>query len=265
LENRKAYEDLGVDADKVALEVMAHSKSGSGVKDLCSKKDWSQAIDRMEVVIQKYNDDHPDNKIEFNKDKFMDSTIRNEDGSYKLDEKTMGEVASSTLALRMGDANRDTEGIPITQSGEMVHMDTSECPIDADNPVEEVKNAKVYREDENGERTEITDPVSKKCQIGEANIPYSDISYNEETGKITNTIEVAEGSNCPKSTQAAIRDRIAEMGSAKYGAQFDCVIEIDKCNPEHRETIENSYEKFKEDMKKDYPNVSIKVGFKEDM
>jgi len=74
----------------------------------------------------------------------------------------MGEVASSTLALRMGDANRDTEGIPITQSGEMVHMDTSECPIDADNPVEEVKNAKVYREDENGERTEITDPVSKK-------------------------------------------------------------------------------------------------------
>lgn len=245
LANREHYKKLGYtdeQVDTIAAECMAHSKSNSGVDNLNSKNTWSACFDRIEASVQAYNKDHPDSHIKF------DRTI------FEQDEQKLGQLATSTLALRIGDVSRDSGPDATSQSGDVVHVDRETVNNEAKSLEDEITNAKVTCGGK-----EVTNPISKQVHIGEQNI-VENRTYTAEDGRLHHQITVNDSNSAPHSTIFSIRDHLGELKTAA-GAKFTVDINFNnECSPHAK----HEYEKLRHAVKKDYPNVDIQIYYSTD-
>ena len=245
LANREHYKKLGYtdeQVDTIAAECMAHSKSNSGVDNLNSKNTWSACFDRIEASVQAYNKDHPDSHIKF------DRTI------FEQDEQKLGQLATSTLALRIGDVSRDSGPDATSQSGDVVHVDRETVNNEAKSLEDEITNAKVTCGGK-----EVTNPISKQVHIGEQNI-VENRTYIAEDGRLHHQITVNDSNSAPHSTIFSIRDHLGELKTAA-GAKFTVDINFNnECSPHAK----HEYEKLRHAVKKDYPNVDIQIYYSKD-
>lgn len=238
LENREQYKELGYtdeQVDMMAAECMAHSKSSSGVHDLNSKSDWKECFDCIDAAVKKYNEDHPDANVDFHRE------------SFENDDKKMGQLATSTLALRLGDVSRDSGPDAKSQSGEEVRVDRKTLNDGAGTPAGEVENADIKRGD-----TDIPSEKSRKIHAGEQNITDNE-TYCSEDGKLCHKITVNDGTSAPECTIDAITDHVKELASGQ-GGKFQIEVEFDK--PCSNETRQN-YEYFQNRVAATYKNVEI--------
>ena len=236
LADREKYKELGYTDDQVdmmAAECMAHSKSSSGVHDLNSRKDWGECFDCMDAVVEQYNKDHPDTKISFDRTQFEN------------DDEKFGQLATSTLALRVGDVSRDSGPDAISQSGDEVHVDRSTLKDEAGTAKGEVQDADIKRGEE-----DMTNEKSRKIHAGEQNITENHTVCKED-GTVCHEITVSDGDSAPKCTTEAIEDHVKELASAK-GGEFEVEVKFDKL-PEDKQ----SYEAFRTEMEGQYDNVQI--------
>ena len=246
LADRDKYKELGYSdsqIDMMAAECMAHSKSSSGVANLNSKADWSDCFDRIDAAIEQYNKDHPDEPdLKFDRKQFESN-----------DEK-MGQLATSTLALRVGDVSRDSGPEAISQSGEKVYVDRDTINDAGGTKDKEVENAEITRGEN---REEITDKISRPIHVGEQNVVENHTICNED-GSVVHEIKVNDAESAPKCTQKAISDHIGEFASAS-GGKF--VMDIDFNTPtsdKHKDDpVRKSYDAFRDDMQAKYKNIEI--------
>lgn len=242
LADREKYKELGYSdsqIDIMAAECMAHSKSSSGVANLNSKSDWSDCFDRIDATVAKYNEDHLDSPITFDRTQFESN-----------DEK-LGQLATSTLALRVGDVSRDSGPEAISQSGEKVYVDRDTLSDNGGSVKEELSGADITR----GENHETIDSTkSRQVHTGEQNITENHTTC-DANGNVNHEITVNDGNSAPKCTQDAISDHLGEFASAK-GGYFNIEVKFDSpCSPENKASYEDFRKQIEGDSK--YDNISI--------
>jgi hypothetical protein len=223
----------------MAAECMAHSKSNSGIKNLNSKSNWSDCFDRIDAVVKKYNEDHPESPIVF------------ERKQLELNDEKLGQLATSTLALRVGDVSRDSGPMARSQSGEVIYIDRESINDNGGTIREELKTADITRGDK---RKEVISEKSRQVHAGEQNIVENHTACSED-GTIKHMITIIDGDSAPKCTQEALRDHIGEFASATCG-KFKVEVNFNKlCTENGRE----SYEDFRVEIESDgkYDNIYI--------
>lgn len=246
LKNRDAYIDAGYSndqIDKMAVECMAHSKSSSGVKDLNSRADWSDCFDRIDATVDEYNKDHPDDTISYDRSALEQSNQK------------MGELASETLALRIGDVSRDSFAGAEAQSGEGISIDRSTINDRAGTIAGEIQNASIKFENSGDE---ITSDKSRRVHVGEQNIVENHTTFTD--GRVSHDITVNDGISAPKCTQVAIGDHLGEFASAK-DEKFVVNVKFDKPCDEY---AKESYEQFRDEAANKYDNIEIKYPWDEE-
>ena len=262
LEMADTIKKYGVDPETVALVVLTHSKSCSGLSDLRNEADWSHCVDELRRHVEIYNDQHPNNPIDFDISKFTDGSthparrsipalkkqekIWNNTHSadepfvprkeaYNFDKKKLGEMVSMAAALRLGDANRDAPEIPITQSGRNISLDWKSYKSAPDGlaTLEDRANAEGFasRAFLVGKNGNIIKPgtdgfdmkgMSRKTYYGEGNISSMKTSIDHKEGKMSGEYTIKDPKLFPCSTQAAIAERVGEM--ATMG--IPCVVKV---------------------------------------
>ncbi len=243
LRARESYKAIGftdAQVDEIAVLVYAHSKSNSGVTDLNNSKSWSDCFDRIEALKNKFNADHPNNKVLFTRTRFDDA-------------RKLGSLATEALSLRVGDVSRNSGPDALAQSGEIIHVEKSSINSSGNSVKEEISGAIIMRGN-----VPITHEKSRTIHVGEQNIVDNHTEF--KNGVLTHTITVNDGSYAPHCTTAAIVDHIGELASAKNG---DFVVEISFNSPcdkiaqyeEFRNGIKNAVD---DDGKEIYGNVKIK-------
>ncbi|MBU5227047.1 hypothetical protein KQI36_10390 [Clostridium senegalense] len=244
LGNREQYNNMGFSneqVDIIAAECMAHSKSNSGVKDLNSKEDWGKCFDKIDATVQAYNEEYPGQEISFNR------------SAFEQNYEKLGQLATSALALRIGDVSRDSHPNDEAQSGEKVHVDRSTINDNVNSRENEVANADVKIADDN-----IESQKSREVHVGEQNITENHTSL-DDNGKVTHKITINDMNSGKLCTQAAIQEHIGEMGSdgtkgTNVDARFDVNIKFDgECS----ESTIDSYDTFRDKMSTIYENVQI--------
>lgn len=252
LKNRDKYKDAGFSdkqVDEMAMLTYSHSKSNSGVRNLNDSKCWKDGFDRMDALVGKYNEDHPDKPISFNRERF------------EGDADSMGSLATESLALRVGDVSRDSGPDAPSQSGERVHVDKNTVDSKATNFNDEIKNAVVTRGDEL-----ITNEKAKQVHVGEQNITGNTTEFND--GKLNHNITVADGNYAPNCTAEAIKDHLGEFASAQNG-DFAVNVNFDSpCSPEMQTKYDEwrdrvTVEKDEKTGEQAFPNVSISFPWDE--
>lgn len=243
LRARESYKAIGfTDAqiDEIAVLVYAHSKSNSGVTDLNNSKSWSDCFDRIEALKNKFNADHPSNKVSFTRSRFENA-------------RKLGSLATEALSLRVGDVSRNSGPDALAQSGEIIHVEKSSVNSSGNSVKEEISGAIIMRGN-----VPITHEKSRTIHVGEQNIVDNHTEF--KNGILTHTITVNDGSYAPHCTTAAIVDHIGELASAKNG---NFVIEISFNSPcdkiaqyeEFRSGIKNAID---DDGRAIYGNIKIK-------
>lgn len=244
LRSRDSYKALGftdAQVDEIAVLVYAHSKSNSGVTDLNISKSWSDCFDRIEALKNKFNADHPNNKISFTRSRF----------EGKSNVSKLGALATEALALRVGDVSRSSGPNALSQSGEIIHIEKSTINSLGNSDTEEIEGAVIMRGN-----VPITDETSRRIHVGEQNIVDNQTEFINEV--LTHTITVNDGSYAPYCTARAIEDHIGEFASATNGY---FVIELNFNSPcDKREQYEEFRTAIKNAIKKDgsKPNVELK-------
>lgn len=242
LENREQYKDIGYtdeQVDKMAAECMAHSKSSSGVKDLGSREQWSDCFDRIDAAVDAYNADHPDYKISFDRDLFEN------------DDEKLGELASETLALRVGDVSRDSFAGAEAQAGENVYVDRETINNHGGSVEKELENANITI----GENSDTVDNLkSRQVHTGEQNI-VENHTYANLDGQIVHEVTIDDGATAPMCTQEALKDHIGELATAKDG---DFEMDV-KFNSPCDEFAQQKYNSFRDQIEADdkYSNIQI--------
>lgn len=242
LRARESYKAIGftdAQVDEIAVLVYAHSKSNSGVTDLNNSKSWSDCFDRIEALKNKFNADHPNNKVSFTRSRFENA-------------RKLGSLATEALSLRVGDVSRNSGPDALAQSGEIIHVEKSSVNSSGNSVKEEISDAIIMRGN-----VPITHEKSRTIHVGEQNIVDNHTEF--KNGVLTHTITVNDGSYAPHCTTAAIVDHIGELASAKNG---DFVIEISFNSPcdkiaqyeEFRNGIKNAMD---DDGREIYGNVKI--------
>ena len=222
LEKREELKKAGLDPDKIALDVLAHSKNMSGVRHLTSEKEWGNALRRIEDRCKEYNAGKPKNeRIHFDVSAWSDGS-KDSDGDYIItNKKQLGITAATAAALRLGDANRDSSNEPSTQGGARVEIDWNSYDSSATSAKEERERAKAVFTDNNGRkynmgdgkvaRTGKAETFSKGVHIGENNI--STIKTTLNNGKVTEEFTIKDATKFPYLTGEAICERIGELNT----------------------------------------------------
>lgn len=247
LRARESYKAIGftdAQVDEIAVLVYAHSKSNSGVTDLNNSKSWSDCFDRIEALKNKFNADHPNNKVSFTRSRFEGAS----------NARKLGSLATEALALRVGDVSRNSGPDALAQSGEIVHVEKSTVNSSGNSWKDEIEGAVIMRAN-----VPVTHDLSRRIHIGEQNIVDNHTEF--KNGALTHTITINDGSYAPHCTAEAIVDHIGELASAKNG---HFVVEL-KFNSSCDKM--EQYEDFRTEMKnarnkdgsKKYGNVEIKL------
>jgi len=269
LENRKEFEDMGVDTDAVALNCMLHSKSCSGVKDLTNPEHMTLCMDRMDNAVKEYNDKHLDNQIEFDKSRWIKGDSKNPDGIYDFKEDEMANLRATSAALRLGDANRDAPEFPTTQGGERIHVDLDSYKRNAKTWQEEVETANIYLENDKGEKTYLSEHgvddkrMGRMFAAGEGNITSMNCVYNSETNSIQEHFLVVDGTSFPKCTQKCIMERFEELDTIKNINREAHITFLGQYTKEEKQEIIASYSSCYETWSFE-TGIDVIFDFKED-
>lgn len=210
LEDRAAFEKVGIDADDAAVLVIGHSKSSSGLKNLRDMKQWSACFDKIDEAVNEWNEKNPDNKITFNRSKYCD-------GAGNPDPSKLGSIAAGVAALRLGDANRDKPDKMIAQCGDEYKLDWSSYDPEAKSAMEEALSASASIVSSEGKERKLgegdIDPegYSRKAVYGESNI--NSMNAELDDGVLYETFEVNDGNLFPYCTIDAIKERVGELAT----------------------------------------------------
>lgn len=258
LRARNYYKELGFNdaqIDEMAVLVYVHSKSNSGVADLNNSTSWKECFDRIDAIKNKFNDDHPNRKISFDRSHFEGKS-----NAHKL-----GSLASLALALRVGDVSRDSGPGALSQSGEVMTVKKKERNVveSPKNWSEETQNFEVKRDNTILEIEPLprgtSDPQiietynekvrkiekSKQVHIGEQNIVDNHTACID--GMLTHTVTVNQGNHAPYCTAEALSDHFGELCSA-YNLKAVMRVEFnDVCSPE----TQHKYNVIRKKMYKD--------------
>ncbi len=243
LVNRDRLKEAGYtdgQVDRIAALCFSHSKSNSGINDLCSIADWKDCFDRIDSLVTAWNNDHPDQPVSF------DRTV------FENDAVLMGSVASEALALRVGDVSRDSEPEAEAQSGEKVYVDRDTIDDKGGSISEEVEDADITIGENNDE---VESEKSRQVHVGEQNIKNNRTFVNEEGG-VTHEITVADGCSGPRCTQEAVNDHLGEFASA-MNEEFDVSIVFEKFEADDTEYFRSSWEDYRLEAAQNYPTVTL--------
>ena len=196
LVNRDKLERMTINVDMACLLCFAHSKSTSGVRDVCSKSDWLKGFDKLDRVIEAYNNEHED-KIFFNRRSFE----RNND--------LMSELAAGTLAIRLGDVSRDSGKHAKAQNGGDIVVYRSTVNSFAKTSPEEADKALVY----NYGLGPVKSLFSRQVHVGEQNNVLNH-TVMDESGQIFHEMTIDDGNYAPHSTFQNVVEHAGELASA---------------------------------------------------
>ncbi|MBR1581345.1 MAG: HD domain-containing protein [Selenomonadaceae bacterium] len=219
LENRSLMEELDVDADRVALDCMLHSKSCSGVRDLTSVADWNECFTRIDQAVNAYNEKYPEAVIYFDTSDWTDNPdVLVEGATYSFNRAAMAQTASIAAALRIGDANREAAQYPYTQGGERIEVDFDSYARDADTWQDEVKNADVSLINERGDVLSLkgsSNGYDKLYSAGEGNLSMACV-YDNRKRAFEEVFMVHHAMSFPRATQECIEERLGELDTMKH-------------------------------------------------
>lgn len=252
LQNREQYKEAGFSDEQVndiAMLTFSHSKSNSGIRDLNSSSDWETGVNRLEAFVDRYNADHLDNQITFDKEQFSDK-------------EKLGVLATESISLRAGDVSRNSGPDAPAQSGEIVHVEK--------NPDYDISQAKTWEEETAGYNVTVgtrvldcndkNDRKSIQVHTGEQNIIDNHTEF--DSNKVVHTITVNDGAHAPRCTQEAIKDHLGEFASAKNG---DFVVRVEFGAPVNDAIIEK-YNQFRTNIEQaryietgdpKFPNITV--------
>ncbi|MBE8950364.1 MAG: hypothetical protein SR3Q1_07170 [Quinella sp. 3Q1] len=223
LENRAEIAALGFNVDAVALDCMGHSKSCSGVRDLTSHEQWTDCFNRIDEAVALYNQKFPAAQIFFDKSTWTNGdTYKNKKGVevYKFNRETLARSAAVIAALRLGDANREADQFPYTQTGETIEVDFDSYVTPAKDWHAEITKAKIFIVDENGARTSLltqgvdANGFGRMYMAGEDNLSMS-CEFNPKTQNVREAFKILHGKSFPLSTQNCIEERLGELDTMK--------------------------------------------------
>ena len=276
LANSSQIADLGVDPNKVALLAFAHSKSNSGVGTVNSAKDWSLCIDKINSAVQYHNEHNPNSPIRFSNTggtNFIDSLVKSGilvDNStkktvsttkkgkvyhneYNINPEKLGELASGTYAIRLGDANTNNNNIGTNQAGEKIDMSTLQrngktsfdTSMGFGEVIDLVDSEAAGSTIMIGNDKVTLDKYGAGFVLGEANVDFSSGLSNERS--LVETFTVNDPTEYPACTVFNIDERLGEVATAEKG-KFKTKIEIqlpkNKVPQSSRQQIENYYKAF---------------------
>lgn len=196
LANRDELERMGVNVDMACLLCFAHSKSNSGVRDICSGSDWGKGFDKLDRVVDVYNNEHAD-KIFFNRRSFE----RNAD--------LMSELVTGTLAIRLGDVSRDSGKHAKAQNGGEIVVYRSTVNSFAKTSPEEADKALVY----NYGLGPVKSLYSRQIHVGEQNNALNHTVMDED-GQVFHEMTIDDGNYAPHSTFQNVVEHAGELASA---------------------------------------------------
>lgn len=205
LVNRDELEKMGINVDMACLLCFAHSKSASGVRDISSRADWESGFDKLDRVINVFNNEH-ENKIFFNRRSFE----RNDD--------LMAELVSGTMAIRLGDVSRDSGKHAKAQNGGEIIVYRSTVNSFAKSAAEEADKALVY----NYGLGPVKGVFSRQIHVGEQNNVLNH-TVMDESGQVYHEMTIDDGNYAPHSTFQNIIEHAGELAS---GPDADIRIKI---------------------------------------
>lgn len=227
LRDREFIQKQGVDADKVALGCLAHSKSNSGISNLADESQWNDAIHRLQAAVKDFNRTHPNEQISFS-----DSFLRKEDGTFEAE--SLAEMRSESLCLRIGDANGHDSHSHTSQNGKEISFNLdawkevqNNLPADLERKIidgdcsqfkTEVKNARVEIDGKVLDNSNDKSGFSRMFAVGEGN--FKDVDLKNVDGTPTQRFVLENGDAYPLSTQYCILERLKEYNTAKIEPQF---------------------------------------------
>lgn len=263
LRDREVLESKGLDADRVALGCMLHSKSTSGVENLADDAQWETAIGRIDNEVARFNRDHPDEQI-----RFSSASLRGEDD--RLDDSALAGMRSECLCLRIGDANGHDSASRVSQNGKPIsfrlddwddvqrRMKSDLGESSADSKMldyrDEAKYAVVSIDGELLDDAGDPSAMGRMYAVGEGN--FRSVSLMLRDGVPTEHFVLEKAEAYPLSTQNCIMERIREINTAKVQPNA----EIERLSG----MSDVDYEKYVQDqrnsMQKVNMDVSIDIG-----
>lgn len=214
LENRDEIEAMGVNPDQAALLIFAHTKSKSGINDLGNPDDWTEGLDRVEKAVNEYNERNPDHPIKFDRDNVFGGEPTTEN---------IKQMAASTAALRLGDANREAN-IPLRAQGGGEYKIEQMPPRGTKSAGEEIAGSKITIKTEDGVVHELSADddlisqvpgweYSKQVVLGERNMSRADTKYDKDSDSLVEHITLGSGHDVPWSTSEALLERCGELAT----------------------------------------------------
>ena len=196
LADRKIMEATGADIDTACMLCFAHSKSTSGIRDLSRKSDWINGFDKLDRVIKIYNSEHED-KIYFKRELFENN------------ESKLSALATSVLAIRLGDVSRDSGRHARAQNGGEIVVYRSTVNSLANDAPGEAMNARVY----NYRTGFVKGLFSRQVHVGEQNNVLNH-TLLDENGKVYHEMTIEDGNYAPYCTFQNIIEHCGEIESA---------------------------------------------------
>ena len=246
LQNRELIESDGCNADQVAALTLLHSKSCSGVRNLADNEQIENAMNKLQMAVDEYNESHPEQAINFNAEK-----INNEKFKY------------NAAALRLGDAYGHDSSTTKTQSGDYydINFEPTKELISTEWDVnlwkEEIKDSKLtfYEKGIPIGINEINDAhgYTRMYQFGEGNIKSMNSKIGENN-EFQSVINVKSGMAKPLCTQECILERLKELKTTEDLFKHSTIIDIDDdCDDDHLKI----YQSFAQENEAEYGKIII--------
>lgn len=213
LENADAIRELGVDPNKVAMVVYAHTKSMSGIEDLSSPEQWKIGLANLQKAVEEHNKGNG-KKVSFDRSAVFGG---------EPDDNNIHQMMASVAAIRLGDANREASGPLRSQSGGEYKIEKKPEIGKYGSAKEEAANS-VISITEDGKRHELSfedekmknnpgHPYSKMVVLGERNLAKINTGFSKRHQTLQEEVELANGNEVPWSTVEALLERCGELNT----------------------------------------------------
>lgn len=236
------YTDAQIDL--MAAACMAHSKSSSGVRNLNSRADWIDCFDRIDACVAAWNANHPGEGISFDRSLF------------ESDDAYLSVLASTSLALRIGDVSRDSGPDAEVQTGEKVHVDRETLNSRGGTVEAELEGAVITIGIEN---EDVPGLKGRQVHAGEQNISENHTLLGPE-GFVIHEITVMDGCSAPRCTQESVNDHLGEFFSAR-DEQFTVRILFVSFEDADDSFFRDSWGDYRIQAAQDYPSIEIQYSW----
>ena len=237
--------------NNVAMFCLMHSKSASGVRNIFSRRQWAEAINKLYYRSEKAGIKCDINDFDIIKDKAV--IRRNEEGRIvvkpaDIDWDKLNKYAIIAGCLRIGDANAVDH--PTSQAGENIIIERCESGIASPvNLYRECENNKVYYNDKEVHFDSSANSLenenalnSKMYNLGENNIDTAvRVKEINDEKILEEVVIVKDGLSAPGATIRCINERFDELDSLR-SIQTAFTVEIHgDYTPDEKEWIKQVY------------------------